>query len=113
MPVLAGLASLPCLGVSSTSSQAWLDHFPLSSLTALGAFHPCAELFPAGGGKSVGWGFTLLTWARSQLLPFWVALAWAPIPESHSWSVKQRYAHVGWAVGSPVASEGRSTGSQA
>lgn len=49
----------------------------------------------------MGWGFTLLTWARSQLLPFWVALARAPAPESHSWSVKQRYAHVGWAVGSP------------
>lgn len=48
----------------------------------------------------MGWGFTLLTWARSQLLPFWVALARAPLPESHSWSVKQRYAHVGWAAGS-------------
>lgn len=53
----------------------------------------------------MGWGFTLLTWARSQLLPFWVALARAPLSESHSWSVKQRYAHVGWAAGSPVANE--------
>lgn len=35
----------------------------------------------------MGWGFTLLTWARSQLLPFWVALARAPLPESHSWSM--------------------------
>lgn len=51
----------------------------------------------------MGWGFTLLTWARSQRLPCWVALARAPLPESHSWSVKQRYAHVGWVVGSPVA----------
>lgn len=49
----------------------------------------------------------MLTWARSQLLPFWVALARTPLPESHSWSVKQRYAQVGWAAGSPVANEAR------